>query len=64
MHEKQWDSSENTTNKNIKTVVRKLRTMAETKREAIHRREYEKSTHRIKRSSKGRIEVSGKGFST
>jgi hypothetical protein len=35
-----------------KTLLRKLRTMTETKREAIHRREYGKSTHWFTMSSK------------
>jgi cellobiose-specific phosphotransferase system component IIB len=43
----------------IKTLLRKLKTMAETKCEAIHRREYGKITHWIKRSPKGRIQISG-----
>jgi hypothetical protein len=38
--------------------------MLETKCEALHRREYGKSTHWFTRSSKGRIEIHGKGFFT
>jgi len=50
--------------KKIKALLRKLRTISETKCEVINRREYGNSTHWFKRSSKGRIEVSGKGFFT
>jgi hypothetical protein len=50
--------------KTLKTLLRKLRTMAETKCEAIYRRNNGKSTQWFTRSSKGKIEIRGKGFFT